>query len=173
MQPSCSAPNAAPASFVRSGTHVSTFSVHLVYQLVYASTAARPMREDDLLDLLRTAREKNARLEVTGLLLYRNGAFLQVLEGDQETVDALYATIRADPRHTDVIQLLAHDIPHREFPDWAMGFEDLSDAFARSEPGFRPFLDEDLTVKQLRRLASSYSAAYEALITFKRVRGRG
>lgn len=139
-----------------------------MYQLVYASTSARSMTEDDLLALLRAARGNNARLDVTGLLLYRNGAFLQVLEGDRSTVDALFETIRADPRHQDVLLLLNHDVPQREFPDWAMGFEDLSDAFIRDEPGFRPFLDEQLTVRQLRRLASSYSAAYEALVAFKK-----
>lgn len=97
----------------------------MLMQLVYESTEARPMSEEDLQSLLRTARAKNDELDVTGLLLYADGRFLQVLEGPKPAVRRLYATIREDPRHTDVDPLLTTTTAERTFPDWRMSLEHL------------------------------------------------
>lgn len=55
--------------------------------LIYGSSSTDRFSEADLVPLLQQAREKNQRLNVTGMLLYRDGNFLQVLEGERETVD--------------------------------------------------------------------------------------
>jgi FAD-dependent sensor of blue light len=95
------------------------------YSLAYESQASVPLTAPDLLDLLRHSRANNARLGVTGILLYRHGTFLQVLEGPRAQVDELYATIARDPRHHDVSTVLAEDRRGRRFPDWTMGFADV------------------------------------------------
>ena len=97
----------------------------MFYSLAYESLASVPMTEPDLLDLLGSSRAKNARLEVTGILLYRQGTFLQVLEGPRAEVDALYATISDDPRHHAVDTVLVEERRERRFPDWTMGFADV------------------------------------------------
>lgn len=137
-----------------------------MYQLIYASTATREMTEHDLSALLEQARAKNERLEITGLLLYRTGAFIQVLEGEKETVDQLFSTIEADERHEDVIRLRENAADAREFPDWSMGFRHINDEDVSRLPGFSSFMQDD-TVQQLRRLAANPSFAYEVLLKFK------
>lgn len=97
----------------------------MFYSLAYESQASVPLTAPDLLDLLEWSRGKNARLDVTGVLLYRDGTFLQVLEGPHAQVDDLYATIARDTRHHSVSTLLAEDRSARRFPDWTMGFADV------------------------------------------------
>lgn len=91
-------------------------------QCIYASAATRLMDAGELAALLRTARLNNEALGLTGMLLYAEGSFFQVLEGPQETVDALYARIEADPRHAQVTRIIREPIPRRFFSAWSMGF---------------------------------------------------
>ena len=58
----------------------------MVYRMVYVSAATAPLDADALLALLTRARDKNQRLGITGLLLYRDGDFIQLLEGEREAV---------------------------------------------------------------------------------------
>ena len=65
-----------------------------MYRLVYLSAAKTLFSKAELLDLLVKAREKNHRRGLTGILLYRNGDFLQLLEGEKTVVEEIFATIR-------------------------------------------------------------------------------
>jgi len=111
--------------------------------LIYVSVAAHPMTDDDLRDILRKAREKNTRLNVSGMLLYRDGFFLQILEGEQETVDSLYATIAADERHRSVLKVEEHPIEQRTFGQWTMGFNPMDDLSAEDLEGFTDYLERE------------------------------
>ena len=93
-----------------------------MYQLVYVSSTRPDLSEDDLQDILCRARETNKTLGVTGMLVYLDGCFLQVLEGRPECVRDLYARIEADPRHFGAKVLIESDIAKPAFPDWSMGF---------------------------------------------------
>jgi hypothetical protein len=97
-----------------------------MFQLIYTSTAARRLDDEDLHALLELARARNERLGVTGMLVYRNGSFLHVLEGDEKTVRALYHTIRRDGRHRCVTLLKATALEGRDFPETPMAFRDCS-----------------------------------------------
>ncbi|PSQ80123.1 MAG: hypothetical protein BRD46_04915 [Bacteroidetes bacterium QS_8_68_15] len=99
-----------------------------MFQLIYASTAARPLDEDALDVLVSRARRKNEGLGVTGVLVHRNGSFLHVLEGPEETVRALYNTICADDRHKWVTLLKASSIDARDFPERPLLFRDEQSA---------------------------------------------
>lgn len=94
----------------------------MVYQLVYGSTATVEFDEPTLLELLQGARKNNDSLGVTGMLLYAEGAFLQVLEGEREAVEALFGKIEGDARHTGTRVLLKAEVEERAFEDWSMGF---------------------------------------------------
>lgn len=118
-------------------------------QLIYVSSAKRKMKQGDLLDLLQVSRSNNKRLDVTGVLVYRNGAFLQVLEGQEQAVERLYERICADERHKDVTTLMKEPADRRDFPDWAMGFRGLGDLRRANVPGFSPFADEETIVERL------------------------
>lgn len=103
-----------------------------VTTLTYWSRATRPMGESELLELLRKSRRNNARRDVTGLLLYRDQCFLQVLEGPEPVVESLIKIIEADPRHHS-FRTLCREVGPRQFGDWQMGFENLDAEAAQSE----------------------------------------
>ena len=73
---------------------------------VYTSTATRHMTDDDLAELLGQCIRNNEQTGLTGLLLHRDGRFMQVLEGPHDAVESVFAAIEADERHTDVRLLL-------------------------------------------------------------------
>jgi hypothetical protein len=115
---------------------------------VYVSTATRLMSEEELNALLEQSRAKNARADITGLLLYKDGNFMQFLEGAKEKVCALLEEIRMDPRHHGMIILLQEERPAREFPEWSMGFQTLSGEKMPDAHGYNEFFDLPLTSEE-------------------------
>lgn len=93
-----------------------------LHSIVYVSTAVRALYEDELIDLLTTARERNHRENITGLLLYSNGRFIQCIEGPEAPLKELFADIRTDARHTNVTELVNEPIDERDFGSWTMGY---------------------------------------------------
>lgn len=136
-----------------------------MFFLVYASSATRPFSGDDLGDLLKVSRENNAGLGITGMLPYKDGNFLQVLEGEEGVVRALYEKIRADPRHGGEITLQQGFVEGRQFPDWSMGFRNLDSTEIRATPGYSEFLNTPLTGQGF---SGDPSRAQKLLLTFKR-----
>lgn len=113
----------------------------MVFQLSYSSAAVRPLSHGALVDLLEQSRAANVAQRVTGMLLYRHARFLQLLEGDEAVVRALYASIAADDRHTDVRVLSERRRLLRQFPSWTMAFRDLAaDPFP--EPGYTALFED-------------------------------
>ena len=94
-------------------------------QLVYTSRAATVMTADQLGLLAAQSGRSNASLDVTGMLLYGTGHFMQVLEGDIFTVNSLFARIATDFRHRDVVRLFFGPLAERRFSHWSMGFVNL------------------------------------------------
>ena len=92
-----------------------------VYQLLYHSRATAPLGEAELLQLLTWSRTYNAAHGITGLLLYSEGYFVQVLEGEEAAVTDVYAHIQRDPRHAQVRTVRQGPGPRR-FAEWSMGF---------------------------------------------------
>lgn len=93
-------------------------------QVMYASAATAGFTASDLAQLLAEARAHNELCDVSGLLVYFEGSFLQVLEGPREDVELLYRSIVRDSRHTNCRLLLRTEIEEREFGEWSMGFAD-------------------------------------------------
>jgi hypothetical protein len=98
---------------------------------IYSSAATGDFAEHDIPQLLEKTRAANASRGITGMLLYVEGSFFQVLEGDGEPVDALFQKISADSRHKHVTLIIREPIPERSFGEWSMGFATLG----RSEAG--------------------------------------
>jgi superfamily II DNA or RNA helicase len=112
-------------------------------QCIYASAASRDFETDELADLLQAARENNARLGLTGMLLYAEGGFFQVLEGQPDVVEALYAKIERDRRHAQVTLVIKEPIPKRYFDDWTMGFYKVSREELAGMSGVNDFFGKD------------------------------
>ena len=116
-----------------------------VFSLIYLSEGTVDFSQQDLRELLTKARENNSALGVSGMLLFKSGNFLQVLEGDEETVLALFKKISLDTRHARIVPLFQGVSPRRDFPDWSMGFHDLNSPDTKNIPGFSYFLSTSLT----------------------------
>ncbi|NOT84128.1 MAG: BLUF domain-containing protein [Methylococcaceae bacterium] len=108
--------------------------------LVYASLATQKFTDDQLLSLLKKARDNNERLDITGMLLYRDGFFMQVLEGDLDDIEELFDVIADDSRHSDIIVVYKKPIKQRSFAKWTMGFNKIDDKNIESIKGFTQFL---------------------------------
>ncbi len=88
-------------------------------QLIYAS---RPFGYDDLTlgSILNTARLNNERDDITGALICREDLYLQLLEGPQPAVLALFERIQRDDRHAEIVKFVSDEADTRMFPEWAM-----------------------------------------------------
>ena len=124
-----------------------------LFQLMYKSSATQPMATEDLNTLLERARARNRKLGVTGLLLYKNGRFLQVLEGVERSVREVFASIAQDPRHHHIQIIFTSPVEQRTFPDWQMAFiacdtpGDTPNGEPAAEPTMPLPLGEDLCVR--------------------------
>jgi Sensors of blue-light using FAD len=136
-----------------------------MYLLVYVSSAASLFSEEELMDLLKKAREKNRTLDITGMLLYKDGNFMQLLEGPKDAVLALVAKIKLDPRHRGFIALLQEERIEREFSGWEMGFQKLDDRTSLEIPGYSHFFDLPLSSEEFLQ---SPSKALKLLLNFKK-----
>ena len=92
-------------------------------QLLYVSSAPRNITPATLDRILAASRANNALLGITGLLIYIDGGFLQILEGDERVVRELYMRISTDRRHWETRLLLDREVTSRAFTGWCMGFE--------------------------------------------------
>jgi uncharacterized membrane protein (DUF373 family) len=114
-------------------------------RLTYASTASQEWSPEDLLKLLKQARTNNGAKNITGILLYSNGTFFQVLEGEEAAVENLYRTIEKDPRHKNCTIIERLNITERAFPYWSMGFEKIDPKELRKMKGLNNFFEHDFT----------------------------
>ena len=94
-------------------------------QLLYTSNAVRDFADHDLTALLGQARKNNAENGVSGLLLYGDEAFMQALEGPEQSVDRVFSAIKTDPRHQDVREIFRVPITEKQFSGWRMGYRRL------------------------------------------------
>ena len=96
-----------------------------MFELIYVSTAAKRMTKDNLQSILMESMRHNSDHNITGILLYDQGSFCQVLEGDKKDVLSLFKKIKKDKRHFNVITISEKDIQYREFSAWSMRFINL------------------------------------------------
>lgn len=97
-----------------------------LHALIYVSRACQPMTSDDLTKLREKAATTNRTAGISGCLLYRDGYFMQLLEGQRERVMSLYERIRVDTLHTDCRLVLESPVAMRAFRDWGMAMPNLS-----------------------------------------------
>lgn len=136
-----------------------------LFQIIYTSTASVQMRREDLRALLKGSHERNARAGITGILLYKDGNFMQVLEGEEQTVKTLFTKISNDRRHHGIIPLLQTPIPQRQFPDSSMAFHDLDHNANRDLPGYSEFLNTPLNGELFR---NDLTRCEKLLLLFKK-----
>ena len=122
-----------------------------MHRLIYMSSAAHDMTDAELVQLLEQARARNAELNLTGMLLYKDGFFLQVLEGDKQHVDAVYRSICLDERNTAPYLIEEDEVEDRNFPAWTMGFHNLSTDPSSVDEGFFDVFEHREKIQDLAR----------------------
>jgi len=110
----------------------------MIHYLVYLSTATSLYSDETLASILETSRRNNSKKQITGMLLYHDGAIIQVLEGDKTALNHLFRLLELDPRHHGLIKVMEGDSDKRFFEEWAMGFRRLSDKQWTDMEGYLP-----------------------------------
>jgi len=116
---------------------------------IYSSVGVEDYSQEFIVELLDKAKRKNAELGITGMLLYDEGSFFQVLEGDPDVVSALLKTIQQDPRHERVMKIIFEEIEERNFSDWTMGYSDIKKDDLTQIEGMNDFFQSGKTFVDL------------------------
>jgi hypothetical protein len=93
--------------------------------LLYVSSATALPTRRSVDRILAAAHGNNPRLDLTGMLLWADRSFAQLLEGSAAALDRMYATLKADDRHENLRVLSRWAITERMFGEWSMGAEHL------------------------------------------------
>lgn len=136
-----------------------------IEQLIYVSSASHLMTDQELIEILNTARAKNEGLDISGMLVYSDGTFIQVLEGTPSTVEHLFRHIEMDARHRNCFQLLRQRVVARAFEGWSMGFRALSPDDVANVIGYIDFFGD-------RPVPERGAAAYSLLTSFRKQHDR-
>jgi hypothetical protein len=137
-----------------------------MYMVVYVSSATELFSQGELEELLKKARTNNHASGITGMLLYRDGNFMQLLEGPRDAVEATYRKIELDSRHRGIIRLLQREAPEREFSEWSMGFHLVASEKSESSAGYSDFLNRPLESPCFQQ---DPSKALQLLLSFKKI----
>ncbi len=117
-------------------------------RIIYSSAATAPFSERELEELLQKSRLNNLAADITGMLLYKDGNFMQTLEGPAIAVQTLLGKIKSDSRHSDVTTLMEGPILERSFGNWSMGFKKITQDTPISIPGYHDSGDFSLMSSQ-------------------------
>lgn len=134
-----------------------------IHQLVYISAAEHDFTEKELQELLAKARQNNGGLEITGMLLFHEGSFIQALEGKKERVEKLYEKIGQDQRHSETRVIFRGAVEERDFDSWSMGFYRSNQSSSENLNGFHKFLKSGFR----RDAREDESLARKALLQFR------
>jgi Sensors of blue-light using FAD len=91
-------------------------------ELSYLSEAVSDMSFLGLMRLLESARTFNQNNGITGILLYDNQQFGQIIEGERASVMKAWRRIQDDKRHHRIELLEIREISERSFPEWLLRF---------------------------------------------------
>jgi len=124
--------------------------------MVYISTAA-PLGRSGLDDLMATAVARNRERGITGFLLYNGRNFLQLIEGVEGDLRALFDRLVTDGRHFGMVTLENREIESRAFPEWDMRLLGLAESVAQRREALSAQLPEDLD-PQIRRTVLNFAS---------------
>lgn len=88
---------------------------------VYCSRAAEGVDEAEVNRIVELAQRGNRARGITGVLVFGDGVFFQLIEGPPAQIQSLIASLHDDPRHHDVVALdRGEEERERLYPDWEM-----------------------------------------------------
>ncbi|MAW94308.1 MAG: blue light sensor protein [Leeuwenhoekiella sp.] len=126
----------------------------MIYAICYVSDASKELKNEDLRLLYKQTIQNNQRSQITGVLIYKDGSFFQILEGEKQTLISLFEKIKEDTRHSHILTLFSKESV-RVFEDYQTGFS-IVDSYEGLE-SLRSFLAD-------KRDISTTSACVEGII---------
>jgi len=92
------------------------------YQIIYSSQATNSMSSASLEQILKDARTGNKKRDITGVLVYFEDVFVQILEGEKDAVCELMVSIARDSRHHSLKIFYEAEVEKRAFESWSMAY---------------------------------------------------
>ena len=129
-------------------------------RITYLSQATDNFSSIDLINLLEQCHLNNPKRGLTGLLIFGNDTFLQTIEGEENIVEELVKKIAKDKRHIKFQILSRQSIENRQYSDWAMGFEKLTEQTIAEVSKLKNFMLSDFNPEYL----SSNVSVVESLL---------
>lgn len=97
----------------------------MLSQLVYVSNRKQKCTDEEIEKILASCKKNNPPLNITGILLYSDKKFIQLVEGESKVIMELYDKIKKDDRHTNPMMISLSPIKEKSFPSWHMGSKKL------------------------------------------------
>jgi len=101
----------------------------MLSELIYISKRSVHCTDDDVKQILNESTRQNNKRDITGVLLYSKTKFVQVLEGESDTILGLYDHIKKDRRHYHPLLVSLQMIEKRYFPSWQMGSKGVEEDY--------------------------------------------
>lgn len=137
----------------------------MLSELLYISFRQPLCTDEDVKTILEQSVKNNGKQNITGVLLYSKKKFLQVLEGENEHILALYDKIKTDQRHSKVLMLSLKPLKERFFPSWQMagkemdsGYDFLSALPDNEKETFKQLLEGETTNNAVRMISKLFNA---------------
>lgn len=105
----------------------------MVYSIIYTSRSQNSFHIDEIKKMLLKAKQFNKVNNITGIILYYKLQFIQLIEGDKESIESLYKDIQADKRHFDVETIISTFSKQSLWTEWSMAFYDFSNTTDQSD----------------------------------------
>lgn len=99
----------------------------MLSQLVYVSSRKNNCSPEEIRKILSSCEKNNPPLNITGVLLYSDNKFIQLVEGEPKVLKGLYDKIKEDDRHKNCVMISYAPVKERSFPNWHMGSKKLGD----------------------------------------------
>nr|GFB92037.1 hypothetical protein [Tanacetum cinerariifolium] len=135
-----------------------------MHYLIYLSQATRPLSAKALTSLVEQSRQANERQQLTGVLVYGNKRFIQLLEGEQAALEAAFARISQDPRHQHLYKVADYPLAARRFTEWPLAFQTLSPAQFAHLAGYLAPTKSGQHLPVYSPVATSFIEAVRALV---------
>ncbi|CAM4264377.1 BLUF domain-containing protein [Gillisia hiemivivida] len=121
------------------------------YAIVYVSTASKDLEKKEIERILNSSKTWNNENDVTGLLLFSEGNFFQIIEGEKKKISELFEDIKKDKRHHDIIQIFGKDIHKEAYDGYASDF--VLDSADYDQEKFQHYLNQTKVLEKSAQIA--------------------
>ncbi|MFK8027353.1 MAG: BLUF domain-containing protein [Gammaproteobacteria bacterium] len=126
--------------------------------LIYVSKAIDDLSQQELSSILSSSQKNNYRLNLTGILIFSNGKFMQFLEGTKFSVLRTFESIKNDFRHHDIDVVRRSNISKRQFEGWCMRLTNTHEISENSGLIFEKLFSVEEMTEDINKLAVESNA---------------